>query len=198
MKKHQKVLLGLMALGLAGGIGTTLALTRNAADQSSISGGTDQAIYLNWGSGSNTNVVTELETFEAQVSQKRYLVVSPKATNKLSGTVAVKFDLTVADDHVITGLTIDVYSTESYKKEDPVTSTLSGDTSVEGPDTLLTTLKTGTLTYSDSITVNGANTETANPTKYYTLVFTWDGSDVETGKTFGASLKISQSFTAAN
>ncbi len=195
MKKHQKVLLGLMALGLAGGVGTTLALTRNAAEQSSINGGTDQAIYLNWGGSTETNVVSAIESLAAKETQYRYLVVSPKATNKLSGTVSVNFSLTVPEGNVITGLTVDVYKTDTYKKESPVTST--SEESKTAPDSLVCTLKAGNLTGTSEIAVDGSDKDKANPTAYYTLAFTWDGSDIATSETFGASLKISQSFTEA-
>ncbi len=49
MKKHQKVLLGLMVLGLAGTVGTTFALTRKSATSSIDGNGTDAAIYVEWG-----------------------------------------------------------------------------------------------------------------------------------------------------
>ncbi len=182
MKKHQKVLLGLMVLGLAGGIGTTLALTRNAADTSSISGGTDQAIYLNWGSETETTTANEVKDFKAKEAQYGYLVLAPKVSSTLTGKVTLTFTLSLGTNNELPGFTISVYSATTYKQ-----SSFAEET--KAAITLNSTVLTGTTSFDVSST---------SGTKYYTLVYLWDGTSVSSGKTFGGSLKISQSFAATN
>lgn len=193
MKKHQKILIGLMALGLVGGIGTTLALTRTGANSTVDGQGTDQAIYLNWGTEKqNTALKTEIKDLSAKVAQYRCLVVAPKASATLSGTVNLTFTLGVKDKTELPGLSVNVYSVAEYTTE-AVTVTEDGKN-----------IKVGTLAIGDSTSVLktsfdvGDSTATASfvTTKYYTLEFTWDGSGLTgTGTKFGGTLSIEQSFT---
>lgn len=188
MKKHQKVLLGLMVLGLAGGVGTAVALTRTAAT-SSIDYGTDQAIYLNWGTNDqNTATAVEVGNFSAGVTQYRCLVVATKLSKAVTGTVYIKFTLATEDKTELPGFKVGIYSIDSYANADDslASATKAG--------TLLSTLDiTSAATYTATFDVDGeASTE---PTHYYGLGFTYDGTALSgTDTTFGGSLKITQTF----
>ncbi len=180
MKKHQKFLVGLMILGLAGGVGTAFALTRNDSSGTTHSRGTDQAIYLYWDSdnSSNASVVTEVKDLQAQTPVYRNVIVSPKASATAEGTVKVSFALSIPETNVLTGLSIDIYETSSYLATESATDTASA------------TLTTTNLNKDFEISVNGSSTAS----KYYLLKFVWDGSQIASDKTFGGTLKISQSF----
>lgn len=190
MKKHQKFLVGLMILGLAGGVGTAFALNYKDASGTTHSEQTDQAIYLYWGTDEqNTAVKAEVKELEKDTAQYRCLVVAPQASKSLSGTVTVNFGLvTGGDNYELPGLTVAIYSTANYQVVKPTT---------EGETTAIATLEIGkTTTYEATFAVEPL-AEKANHTvtKYYVLEFLWDGTGVSSAnKTFGGSLKISQSF----
>ena len=197
MKKHQKILIGLMALGLVGGVGATLALTRTDASGSYDGQGTDSAIYLNWGSTEQQTAVTaEVKDLNANVAAYRYVVVAPKASTSVKGTVSVVFTLDVeySDENkttastVLTGLTVGVYGAE-------LKTTKDGDNEIKSieksGDVLATLSMAGTKTYTASFDVDGSTTI---ETKYYALEFIFDGSSIG-DNTFGGSLAVSQSFT---
>lgn len=195
MKKHQKVLLGLASLGLVGGVGTALALTRTDATTQSLNGNdTDGAVYLYWGTETENNAAkAEVKDLEANVAQYRCVVVAPKTSASVSGTVSVTFTLSTsaADSEnnkkatELPGFSVAIYKEESYS-----TSSVS--------TTALSTLDTSTETkqYTASFDVAKGSTTTA----YYTLEFLWNGSAVSDSNTydFGGSLTISQSFVAAS
>ncbi len=180
-----------MVLGLAGGVGTAVALTRTAAT-SSTSGDTDSAIYVTWGQTAETDYA-DVTGLKAKEPQYRYVVVSSNSSKSVSGTFTLTFTLNVGSDsaddttnYVLTGLTVDVYSVDTYQKTefsdtDKKIKTLS---SAEGGD----------LTCSDETTIAANNSSAQSFTKYYTLVFTWDGTAIGEGNTFGGSLAITQSF----
>ena len=191
MKKHQKILIGLMALGLVGGIGATLALTRTAANGSYTGQGTDSAIYLNWGdSDQQKAVTTEVKDLSANVAVDRYVVVAPKASTSVKGTISVTFTLSTSTVEskttVLTGLTVGVYSAKLTDnvlgKDGDVLFTLKdADADADA--------KTG-RTYTATFAVDGSTTI---DTKYYALEFIYDGSSIGEN-TFGGSLAVSQSF----
>ncbi len=198
MKKHQKVLLGLMVLGLAGTVGTTFALTRKSATSSINGNGTDTAIYVTWGKNATTDFA-EVEDLEAKKPVYRYVVMQSNSSKSLAGTLSLTFTLNVGqqqeataadtDNYVLTGLTVDIYSVDSYQKT-------SFSTEGDNPtDTKLATLDATTdKTFTHDVTITASDsTQTIN--KYYTLVFTWDGTPVGDGNKFGGYLAISQSFT---
>ena len=191
MKKHQKILIGLMTLGLVGGIGTTLALTRTGANSTVDGQGTDQAIYLNWGNEEqNTALKTEIKDLKANVAQYRCLVVAPKASATLSGTVNLTFTLGVKDKTELPGLSVNVYSVADY-----TTETVTEDDNNKKVGTLAIGDDTSSLDTSFDV---GDSTATASfeTKKFYTLEFTWDGSGLTgTDTTFGGTLSIAQSFT---
>lgn len=191
MKKHQKILIGLMALGLVGGIGATLALTRKGAEGSYTGQGTDSAIYLNWGdSDQQKAVTTEVKDLSANEADYRYVVVAPKASTSVKGTISVTFTLSTSTVEskttVLTGLTVGVYSAKLTDnvlgKDGDVLFTLK-DADVDE------NAKTG-RTYTATFAVDGSTTI---DTKYYALEFIYDGSSIGEN-TFGGSLAVSQSF----
>lgn len=184
MKKRQKVLLGLMALGLVGGIGSAVALTRTAATQQSTSGGTDKAVYLYWGKDTNEPVVsTDVTDLKAKVAESRYVVVSPKVSTTLTGTVTVKFALSYEENFTLKGLTVTITETSTYK-----------GTIAEGTTAKTLTPGDSAGEVSDTMTFSVGGEGNLNPTKYYTLDFVWDGTPVADDVTFGGSLAISQEF----
>ncbi len=199
MKKHQKVLLGLMALGLAGGVGTTFALTRTAATSSVDGNGTDTAIYVEWG-GATTDYA-DVKDLKAQEPQYRFVCVTSNSSKALKGTFNLTFTLNVGTKtedtanatYALTGLTVDVYEVTTYG-----TSSF-GDTDTDTytkVGTLTTATEEGkTNTCTASTTFDGNATSKEEKTKNYTLVFTWDGTPVGKDETFGGYLAISQSFT---
>lgn len=197
MKKHQKVLLGLMALGLAGGVGTTFALTRNAATSSVEGNGTDTAIYVEWGY-ETTDDYADVKELKALEPQYRYVRVTSNSSKALKGTFNLTFTLNVGTKtedtanatYALTGLTVDVYEVSTYK-----TSSFEDKDKVGTLTTATDEGKTNTCTA--STTFDGTATSKAETTKNYTLVFTWDGTPVGDGKTFGGYLAISQSFADA-
>lgn len=187
MKKHQKILIGLMALGLVGGIGTTLALTRTGANSTVDGQGTDQAIYLNWGTKEQkADASASLTGLKAQVAEYRCLVVTSQTSTTLSGNVYLDFALSVEEKTELTGLTVKVYSVSQYTVESVSTAEDSGNT----------LLKTLSYTEEDksfqtSFSVNANEDET----HYYTLEFMWDGTPLAgTDTTFGGTLSVTSSF----
>ncbi len=184
MKKHQKILIGLMALGLVGGVGATIALTRTGAKGSYNGQGTDSAIYLNWGdSDQQTAVTTEVKNLAANAAQYRCVVVSPKASTALTGNVEVTFVLSVGEKTELPGFTVGIYASESYSTTKPADTTANA---------ILSMAEGGTKEYTASFSVTGSTP------KYYVLEFNWDGSGLTgTDTTFGGSLKISQDYKEA-
>lgn len=191
MKKHQKILIGLMALGLVGGIGATLALTRTDANGSYTGQGTDSAIYLNWGDSDQQAAVTaEVKNLNANEADYRYVVVAPKASTSVKGTISVTFTLSTSTVEskttVLTGLTVGVYSaklTDNVLGKDGTVLFTLKDADVDAD------AKTG-RTYTATFAVDGSTTI---DTKYYALEFIYDGSSIGEN-TFGGSLAVSQSF----
>ncbi len=176
-----------MALGLVGGIGSAVALTRTAAEQKSTSLGTDKAVYLYWDENTTAkNSIAEVTDLAANSTAYRYIVVAPKMSKTLEGTVSITFALSVdsSKNQDLTGLTVDIK--ENSSADDNGTAVENGYSGT------LNLSEEGKNTATATFDVNGASD--AAPTKYYKFGFTWDGTSVASGKTFGGSLKISQSF----
>lgn len=189
MKKHQKTLICLMALGLLGTIGTSLALSKKDAEEKSVTGGTDGAIYLRWSSDTQIdNVATKIENIKSNEAQYTCVIVAPKASTNVKGTVSVKFELSIPDKNTLDGFTVAVYNVDSYTSSLPTGATKAW----ENP------LSATNVEASVSFSVDGSKEEEKAPTKYYLVEFLWDGTpSSDSSKTFGGTLKISQSFTKA-
>lgn len=104
MKFSKKLLVGLMSVALMGGVASTLALTYQAANQST-SGNVDSAIYLNWGSEESIDDIENLgpTTYE----HRRVTVATPAKSNGVTKIGKITFTLKASDDnHRIDGTTV--------------------------------------------------------------------------------------------
>lgn len=192
MKTKRKVLIGLMALSLLGGVGGALALTRNQASLTGTTGAFDQAIYLNWEADQSSITLSDITTLAAGTPQYRYLTVAPKSTKTVAGTVTLSFTLAAgaADTHM-KGLTVSVFETASLATDGTVAGLINEV--VASP-----VLDEDHLTGSINITITA--TGSAHPTtKYYAIQVAWDGSNDSSHLSYvlGASLTISQAFSPA-
>lgn len=192
MKKHQKFLVGLMILGLAGGVGTAFALSRNAATDINISGQTDGAIYLEWTDNTNETATGDIDGLQANVVKYSPVVVSPKSSKSVTGTVSVTFTLATNTNTELPGLTVDVYKCDSYKEVaatgDTSEKALKIDDSVDGSNTYSTEF---------DVSAAGENETSHKTTSYYLLGFKWDGTQTSSSDVaFGGKLTISASFSA--
>ncbi len=146
------------------------------------------------GGGDSTDYA-DVNDLKAKDPAYRYIVVTSNSSKALKGTFNLTFTLNVGSEteddtktYVLTGLTVDIYEVNKYQ------TTSFGDS-----DTKLATLSTVsgdgyTNTYTASTTFDGTASSKAEVTKNYTLVFTWDGTPVGDGNTFGGNLAISQTF----
>ena len=191
MNTKSKVLIGLMALCLLGGVGSTLALTRNGASATGQPGAFDKAIYLYWGHEETSVTIAPVQNLQPSVAQYRGLTVSPQSTKSLTGNVQLTFALAASEgNHHIKGLAINVYPLEAALDEEnaetQIGSTFAAATLNEANPTQLINI---------GISSSGAAHETV---KYYAIKVTWSGvNDPEhTDYTLDASLTISQSFAA--
>ena len=191
MNTKSKVLIGLMALCLLGGVGSTLALTRSGAAATGNPGAFDKAIYLYWGHEETSVTIAPVQNLQPSVAQYRGLTVSPQSTKSLTGNVQLTFALAASEgNHHIKGLAINVYPLEAALDEEnaetQIGSTFAAATLNEANPTQLINI---------GISSSGATHETV---KYYAIKVTWSGvNDPEhTDYTLDASLTISQSFVA--
>ena len=183
-----KVLIGIMACCLVGGVGSTLALTRNAATGNATTGAFDQAIYLYWDSESTTKVLADCDELTANVPVYRYLTVSPKSSKTVAGTVTLNFTLTqTVGDYHLSGLTISVYKTASLATDGTVAGLIN---EVDPEPVLDSSHLTGSTTFSVLASENVHETQA-----FYAIKVVYDGTYVA-NKTLGGSLAIAQSFAA--
>ena len=193
MKKH--ILLGLMALCLAGGVGTTLAAVTVTPGSHEVTETFDQVIELNWGSGSSTASISPVEDLRAGEPQYRSLEVTPKSSKSVAGTVTLTFTISVDSGYEATGLTLKVYKTDDLVASNSAASVyedaidgLTASPSLAGS----TTNVSGTTTFAVS-----ASSGVHETNAYYVLKFETSGAPVGAGNEFGADITISQSFAAA-
>ena len=187
-----KILIGVMAASLLGGIGSAIALTRTGANGQGRTGKYDEAVYLYWGHESTTATIDNVEDLSAGVAQYRGLTVSPKSTKTVAGNVQLTFTLAAsAGDHHIKGLTVSVYKIDA--EFDAGTAAAQIGEKVASP-----VLDEEHLTGTANLAV--ATAETVHETVgYYAIKVVWDGS-IDTnnpGYTLDGSITVSQSFIAA-
>ena len=187
-----KVLIGVMALGLLGTVGSALALTRSGASAAGNPGAFDQAIYLNWGTDETTVSISSVENLQPSVAQYRYLEVSPKSTKTVAGNVRLTFTLAASTgDYHIKGLSVSVYRTATLLNDSTVVAGIEG--LVASP-----VLQEGSLTGTANIAIEaGAN---AHETKaYYAIAIQWTGTNDSTHPeyTLSGDVTIAQAFIAA-
>lgn len=122
-----KILIGVMAASLVGGVGSAFALAKTGASAAGRQGAFDGAIYLYWGSGSTTAEITDVENLSAGVAQYRGLEVSPKSSKSVAGNVRLTFTLAAtAGNHHIKGLTVSVYKIDAAFNAETVTTQIAG------------------------------------------------------------------------
>lgn len=191
MKTKRKVLVGLMALSLLGGVGGALALTRNAANMGGTTGAFDQAIYLNWDSDQSTKSLTNVTDLQPSTPQWRYLTVAPKSTKTVAGTVTLTFTLAKSEGNChIKGLTVSVYKTASLATDDTVATLVD---KVTPAPVLSESNLSGTTTFAVTAAENAHET-----TAYYAIKVLWTGANDGDHTTYvlGGQVNISQAFAA--
>ena len=192
MNTKSKVLVGLMALSLLGGVGSALALTRTGAAGTGTAGAFDQAIYLNWGTDQTSVSLDNVQNLLPGTPQYRYLEVSPKATKSVAGNVQLTFTLAATTgEHHIKGLSVSVYRTNALLNDENVAAGIAelSATPVLDEDHL-------------SGTVNVAITagDAAHEVKaYFALAIAWTGDQdtVNTSYTMSGDVTIAQVFVPA-
>ncbi len=128
MNTKSKVLIGLMAICLLGGVGSTLALTRSGAGATGQPGAFDQAINLYWEEGEESSItIPNVENLTAGSTQYRGLEASPIASKTVKGKVRLTFTLAVSEgNHHIKGLTVSVYKIDSRFNAETVLTQIQG------------------------------------------------------------------------
>lgn len=199
----KKALVGLMAISLAGAIGGAFALTRNAAYGNATNPAFDQAIYLYWDTESATSAtLTDIPSVQVNTPVYRKLVVSPKSTKSVSGTINLTFTLSALTNKVITGLTVAVYDTGSTDVDLTSSEAIAANCIDEGNGhTLQTTLSSShtsdTVSFTISNTTSGQNptNEIHTTVRNYVLKINYDGT-ADANDTLGGRVEIAQDFAA--
>ena len=195
MKTKGKVLIGLMALCLAGTAGAAFAaLNYNETPANkSFTEQTDKAIYLDWDSGSKSGITAVNQLAAGQKDYRSLSVVTSK-TSSVTGTVTVTFTLTPATEVVgktatLSGLALRVHETESL--EDVTVENYAFDETDKTPSASVTG---GTSAQSDSIAITLSSG--ASATKHYVLVFAFSTPTMTESNIFSGHLTIAQSYSA--
>ena len=194
MNTKSKVLIGLMAICLLGGVGSTLALTRSGASVSGNPGAFDQAVYLGWGDNETSVTINNVENLGAGEANAQYrgLTVGPETSKSVEGTVRLTFTLAASEgNHHINGLTISVYEIDDAFDAENVATQINGK--VASP-----VLDAEHLTGTADLEIE-ADAEFHRTTAYYAIKVLWSGANDTENPTYtlDASLTISQSFIAA-
>ena len=193
MNTKSKVLIGLMALCLLGGVGSTLALTRSGASATGTPGAFDQAINLYWDEGEHSSVtIANVENLTAGSTQYRGLECAPISSKSVEGKVRLTFTLAASEgEHHIKGLTVSVYEIDSRFDAENVATQIAGK---EAAPVLNENNLTGIAEF-DLDTYHEVHYSHA----YYAIAVSWSGAiDTEHPTyTLDASVTITQSFVAA-
>ncbi len=186
-----KILIGVMAASLVGGVGSALALTRTGAAGAGTPGAFDGAVYLYWGHESTTATINNVEDLAAGVAQYRGLVVSPKSTKSVSGNVQLTFTLAPsAGNHHVKGLSVSVYKIDAAFDAGNVETQIDGKVAEPVLDA---EHLTGTTNL--AVTVSENVHETVG---YYAIKVLWTGANdgEHPSYTLDAGITISQTFVA--
>lgn len=186
------VLLGVMAVALAGGVGSALALTRTGASAAGNTGAFDKAVYLYWGHEQTSATISNVQDLSAGVAQYRGLTVSPKATKSVAGNVRLTFTLAATTgNYHIKGLTVSVYKIAAEFNAGTVETQIDGIT----PAPVLSEANLSGTT--DLAITAGANAHEV--VGYYAIKVAWTGAnDAEhPAYTLDCGITITQSFIAA-
>ena len=188
MGAKSKILIGLMALCVAGSVGGVFALTRNAATKTGPSGAYDKAIYLFWDSGESSVELADMNNLSAGVAQYRYLTVAPKSTQGVEGKIRLTFTLAASGQEThMEGLSINVYKTASLATDQTVAGLIN---EVSPEPTLNKSVLTGTTEFNLNADQNHETTA------YYAIKVLWNGDQDMEHQSYemGAVLTISQSY----
>ena len=129
MNTKSKVLIGLMAICLLGGVGSTLALTRTGASATGTPGAFDKAVYLYWGHEQSEVTLPNVENLQPGVTQYLGLTVSPQTSKSVAGNVELIFNLAASTgEHHIKGLTVSVYKIDAAFDAENVATQIQGKT----------------------------------------------------------------------
>ena len=193
MNTKSKVLIGLMALCLLGGVGSTLALTRSGASATGTPGAFDQAINLYWDEGAHSSVtIANVENLTAGSTQYRGLECAPISSKTVEGKVRLTFTLAASEgEHHIKGLTVSVYEIDSRFDAENVATQIAGK---EAAPVLNENNLTGIAEFDLD-----THYEPHYSHAYYAIAVSWTGAiDTEHPTyTLDASVTITQSFVAA-
>ena len=192
MNTKSKVLIGLMAICLLGGVGSTLALTRTGAEATGTPGAFDKAVYLGWGDNETSVTINNVENLQPSVAQYRGLTVGAETTKSVAGTVRLTFTLAASEgEHHINGLSVSVYKIDAAFDAENAATQIAGKVAspVLDADHL-----SGTADL--EVTTNSLYHRTMG---YYAIAINWNGNnDAEhPAYTLDASVTIAQSFIAA-
>lgn len=194
MNTKSKVLIGLMALCLLGGVGSTLALTRNGASVTGNPGAFDKAIYLGWDNNETSVTINNVENLGAGEANAQYrgLTVGVDSTKSVEGAVRLTFTLAASEgNHHINGLSVSVYSIDDEFDAETVTTQINGK--VASP-----VLDAEHLTGTADVAVE-SYIELKRTIGYFAIKIMWTGANDAEHPTYtlDASLTISQSFVQA-
>ena len=187
-----KVLIGLMACCLVGGVGSALALSRTGSGATGSTGAFDEAVYLYWGHESSTATISNVENLSAGVAQYRGLTVSPKSSKSVAGNVQLTFTLAAtAGTHHIEGLTVSVYKIDAAFDAENVATQIGGK--VAAP-----VLTKNNLSGVTNLAV-AADSVVHETVGYYAIEVSWTGANdgEHPSYTLDASITISQAFSPA-
>ena len=191
MNTKSKVLIGLMAICLLGGVGSALALTQTGANAAGQPGAFDKAVYLYWGSDASSVTLNNVEDLQINTPVYRYLEVSPKSTKTVAGNVQLTFTLSALDGHHIKGLSVSIYKTASLATDETVASLIDGVTPTP-------VLNESNLSGIDNVAIVAG--EAAHETKaYYAIAVEWTGANDPENEalTMAGNVTIAQAFLTA-
>lgn len=188
-----KILIGVMAVSLVGGVGSAFALTRTGASITGRQGAFDGAVYLYWGHESSTATISNVEDLSAGVAQYRGLEVSPKSSKSVSGNVRLTFTLAATEgNYHIKGLTVSVYKIDAAFDAGTVETQIAEK--VASP-----VLNESNLTGTTDLPVSTDPSAVHETVGHYAIKVVWTGANDGEHPlyTLDASITVSQSFIEA-
>ena len=196
MKTKKKVLIGLMALCLAGTVGAAFAtagLVHQGAEQT-YSSHTDKAIQLDWDAGSKASI-EGINQLAAGENDYRSLQVVLTKTASLTGSARVTLTLTPAvtgaetRTPTLSGLTVKAY--ETANKEDVTVQNYTFNEEGKTPELSVVGGASTATGYFDITLDNNSSM-----TKSYLLVFAFSTPTMSNTNVFSGSLQLALSYVA--
>ena len=187
-----KILIGVMACALVGGVGSAVALSRSGAGGTGQTGAFDEAVYLYWGHEATTATIDNVENLEAGVAQYRGLTVSPQSTKSVAGNVQLTFTLAATfGEHHLKGLSVSVYKIDAAFDAGTVETQI-------GEKVAQPVLDEDHLSGVANLAI-AANATAHETVGYYAIKVLWTGANDpgHLGYTLDATLTIAQAFSPA-